>query len=174
MFCQCEDCFQLYEFLYFASKDCAIVSKVDAKLFSTGIGLTLNNVNYTNNSVVNITDIGTGSAALNCTTTYRPCCYSKPPPGTHWYFPNGSQVSNTNTLPYYRTRIDANPHFTSEPGTVLLHHNPVGTTTGIFRCEIRDAIGDFKSIYVGIYTTTTGESCALMSNKFVQQKPMRA
>ena len=127
--------------------------------FVTGIGLTLNNVNYTNNSVVTITDIGTGSAALLCTTTYRPCCFSGPPPGTHWYFPNGSQVDRFNTLPYYRTRIDGHPRLTPRrPGTVLLHRNPGATTTGIFRCEILDAIGDFKSIYVGIYTVTTGES----------------
>ena len=33
--------------------------------------------------------------------------------------------------------------------------------TGIFRCEILDAGGAFQSIYVGIYTTTTGESCTL-------------
>ena len=128
-------------------------------VFVTGIGLTLNNVNYTNNSVVNITDIGTGSAALMCITTYLPCCYSGPPPGNHWYFPNGSQVDRFNTLPYYRSRIDGYPWFTPRrPGTVLLHRNPGATTTGIFRCEIRDAIGAFQSIYVGIYTATTGES----------------
>ena len=123
---------------------------------ATGIGLTLNNVQYTNNSVVNITDIGTGSAALRCTSTYHPCCFSGPPPGTHWYFPNGSRVERFNTLPYYRSRIDGNG--SPWPGTVLLHRNPGGTTTGIFRCEIRDANGDFQSVYVGVYTATTGES----------------
>ena len=136
--------------------------------FSTGIGLTLNSVQYTNNSVVNITDIGTGIAALLCTTTYLPCCFAGPPPGTHWYFPNGSRVSNTTTLPYYRSRIDGNPLYTPKrPGTVLLHRNPGATTTGIFRCEIRDATGDFQSIYVGIYNATTGESCTFRRNKFV-------
>ena len=121
---------------------------------ATGIELTLNNVQYTNNSVVNITDIGTGSAALNCTTTYTPCCFSLPP--THWYFPNGRRVERLNTLPYYRSRIDASrpPYL----GAVLLHRNPGATTTGIFRCDILDASGDLQSIYVGIYTATTGES----------------
>ena len=137
--------------------------------FSTGIELTLNSVQYTNNSVVNITDIGTDSAALLCTTTYYPCCFSGPPPGNHWYYPNGSRIENTNTLPYYRTRIDGKPTFTPRrPGTVLLHRNPVGATTGIFRCEILDGSGDFKTIYVGIYTATTGESCTLKRNKFVE------
>ena len=129
-------------------------------VFVTGIVLTLNNVQYTNNSVVNITDIGTGSAALHCTTTLRGCCYAGPPPGTHWYFPNGSRISNTNTLPYYRSRTDGQrfPVGISPGGTVLLHRNPEATTTGIFCCEILDATGAFQSIYVGIYTTTTGES----------------
>ena len=131
---------------------------------TTGIGLTLNGVQYTSNSVVTITDIGTDSAALHCTTTYLPCCFSGPPPGTHWYFPNGSQVERFSTLPYYRSRIDAQ---LSPPGAVLLHRNPGATTTGVFHCEIRDATGIFQSIYVGIYTATTGESCTLKRNKFL-------
>ena len=129
---------------------------------TTGIGLTLNGVQYTSNSVVTITDIGTDSAALHCTTTYIPCCFSGPPPGTHWYFPNGSQVERFSTLPYYRSRIDGQ---FSLHGAVLLHRNPGATTTGVFHCEIRDATGIFQSIYVGIYTTTTGESCTLKREK---------
>ena len=132
---------------------------------TTGIGLTLNNVNYTNNSVVTITDIGTGSAALFCTTTnYYDCCFSGPSPGNHWYFPNGSRVENTDTLPYYRRRTDAK---FDPPGRVILHRNPGATTTGVFRCEILDASGAFQSLYLGIYTATTGESCTLERNKFV-------
>ena len=120
-------------------------------------------MNYTNNSVVTTTDIGTGDAALFCTTTYELCCFSDPP--TNWYFPNGSRVSNTNTLPYYRTRIDGN--HSSELGTVLLHRNPESTTTGVFRCEILDASGTSQSLYVGIYTAYTGEYCTLKSNKLI-------
>ena len=133
---------------------------------TTGIGLTLNNVQYTNNSVVNITDIGTGSAALRCTTTRIGCCFSGPPPGTHWYFPNGSQVDRFSTLPYYRSRTDS---YRSPPGTVLLHRNTGATTTGVFRCVIRDPNGMFQSLYVGIYTPTTGESCVFM---FGMQEPV--
>ena len=133
----------------------------------TGIWLTLNNVNYTNNSVVTITDIGTGGAALLCTTTYRPCCFSGPPPGTHWYFPNGSQIDRFNTTPYYRSRGDASLDNPGRIGAVLLHRNPEGTTTGVFRCEIRNGTGAFQSIYVGIYTTTTGESYTFRRNVFV-------
>ena len=118
---------------------------------------------YTNNSVVNITDIGTGSAALICTTTLPGCCLSTD--GSHWYFPNGSQVQRTGTT-YYRTRTDSH---ISPPGTVRLHRISGATTTGVFHCDILDTSGYLQSIYVGIYTATTGESCTLKRNTFVQQ-----
>ena len=121
---------------------------------AAGIGLTLNNVQYTNNSVVNITDIETGSAALLCTTTNPGCCLSID--GSHWYFPDGSQVQRTGTT-YYRTR-------TFYFGTVRLHRNPGAITTGVFHCDIRDASRDLQSLYVGIYTATTGESCIMKRN----------
>ena len=123
----------------------------------TGIGLTLNSVQYTNNSVVNITDIGTYSAGLFCTTTNSGCC-SSANPATQWYLPNGSQVQNLGFSPpsktFSRTRYRS-------PAAVLLHRNPGATTTGIFRCDILDASGDLQSLYVGIYTATTGESCTV-------------
>ena len=127
---------------------------------TTGIGLTLNNVQYPNNSVVNIMDIGTGSAALICTTTNLACCLSTD--GSHWYFPDGSAVQRTSTT-YYRTRTISHVG----GGTVVLNRNPGATTTGVFHCDIHDDSGDLQSIYVGIYTATTGESCTLRSNKFV-------
>ena len=119
---------------------------------TTGIGLTLNNVNYTNNSVVTITDIGTGNAALICTTTNLACCLSTD--GSHWYFPDGSTVQRHGTT-HYRTRTVNN----GIVGTVSLHRNPGATLTGVFHCDIPDASRDLQRLYVGIYTATTGESC---------------
>ena len=120
---------------------------------ATGIGLTLNSVQYTNNSVFTITDIGTGSAALLCTTTNIVCCLSTD--GSEWYFPDGSQIQPSRIVgtnpTYYRSRVS------NGPGRVLLHRNPGATTTGVFRCDILDASGDLQSIFVGIYTATTGE-----------------
>jgi len=110
--------------------------------------MTLNGVTYPNNSIVNITDIGTGSAALLCTTTYTPCCNSLDNPETQWYFPNRSQVPNNPALPYQRTR---------GPGIVILNRNSESTTTGIFHCDIPDASGVLQSLYVGIYISSTGE-----------------
>ena len=130
---------------------------------AAGIGLTLNSVSYTNNSVVNITDIGTDSAALICTTTYTPCCYSGNS-ATQWYFPNGAQVQNLGLSPpsmtFSRTR-------SRSPGAVRLNRNSGATTTGVFHCDIPDGSGDLQSLYVGIYTATTGESCILKRNTTV-------
>ena len=119
--------------------------------FVAGIGLTLNNVQYTNNSVVNIMDIGTGSAALICTTTHSGCCLSTD--GSHWYFPDGTQVQRSGTT-YYRTRTVSD----FGGGTIRLNRNPGATTTGVFHCDILDDSGDLQSLYVGIYNATTGES----------------
>ena len=111
-------------------------------------------MNYTNNSVVNITDIGTGAVALICTTTLIGCCLSTD--GSHWYFPDGSTVQRTGTT-YYRTRTLS--HIGG--GAVRLNRNPGATTTGVFHCDIPGASGDLQSLYVGIYTATTGESRTL-------------
>ena len=117
----------------------------------SGVGLTLNGMTLTNNSIVDMTDIGTGNAALACTTTYEPCC-SSANFETQWYFPNGSQIPNNLNLPYRRTRG-------TNPGRVILNRNSESTTTGIFHCTIPDASGVTQSLYVGIYNGHTGESC---------------
>jgi len=105
-------------------------------------------VSYTNNSIVNITEIGTGNAALFCTTTLPQCCLSGH--GGGWFLPNGTEVMTSEKLQYYRNR-------TQNPGTLLLHHKPEGNTTGIFRCDIPGADDVTQSLFVGIYTSTTGE-----------------
>jgi len=108
-------------------------------------------VSYTNNSIVTITEIGTGSAALYCTTTLPKCCFSHQ--GGGWFLPNGNVIIGNWNLPYYRRRAD-------RPGAIVLHRNPEGTTTGIFRCDIpATSSSDIQILYVGIYTSTTGESC---------------
>ena len=99
------------------------------------------------------TDIGTGAAALVCTTTFTPCCTSGNPE-TQWYFPNGSQVPNNLNLPYQRTR----GRF---PGRVILSRNSESSITGLFHCDIPDADNITQSLYVGIYDNSTGESCTL-------------
>ena len=119
----------------------------------SGVGLTLNSMNLTNNGIVTITDIGTGAAALVCTTTYTPCCTSANQEA-QWYFPSGTLVPNYPALPYQRTRG-------TNPGRVILHRYSEATTTGIFRCDIPDASGVIQSLQVGIYDRSTGESSTL-------------
>ena len=111
-------------------------------------------MNHANNSIVTRTDIGTGTAALLCTTTYPPCCTGFGTPETKWFFPDGSQVQNNGGLPYYRTS-------STNPRSGRLHRNPQGTTTGIFRCDIFDGSGVLRRMFVGIYDSGTGESCTL-------------
>ena len=79
----------------------------------SGTGFTLNAVSYTNNSIVNITEIGNGSAALFCNTTLPQCCYSST--GGRWFLPNGHVIHRNENLQYYTNR-------TQNPGTLLLHH----------------------------------------------------
>ena len=115
---------------------------------------------YTNNSIVTITDIGTGSAALLCTTTKPGCCSSRNPE-TQWYFPNGTAVLNRGLGgEYYRTRNSLDFGERTTPRSVQLHRKPGGTSSGIFHCDIVDVSG-VHSIFVGIYDSNTGESCTL-------------
>ena len=118
------------------------------------VGLTLNGMSYPNHGIVSMTEIGTGAAALNCITTLPGCCFSSN--GGGWFLPSGVEVMRDGSLPYYRTRA-------YNPGAILLNRNPEGTTTGIFRCDIpvTGIFGDTQSLYVGVYTSTTGESCTL-------------
>jgi len=111
------------------------------------VRLTLNGVSYPNHGIVTITEIETDSAALRCTTTLPGCCHSG---ANGWFFPNGDEVMRSESLPYYRTR-------TSTPtGALLLNRNSEGTTTGVFHCDV-PVTGGTQSLYVGVYTSTTGE-----------------
>jgi len=117
----------------------------------SGVNLTLNSMTLENNSIVTMRDIGNDSEALVCSTSYTPCCTSANNE-TQWYFPNGSQVLNNPALPYQRNRRRF-------PGRVLLNRNSESTIMGIFHCDVPDANDTLQSLYVGIYTSTTGESC---------------
>ena len=116
------------------------------------VGLTLNGMSYPNHGIVNIMEIGTGSAALRCTTTLPNCCFSGS--GGGWFLPNGDEVMRDGSLPYYRTREQ-------NPGALRLNRNSEGITTGIFRCDI-PVTGGTQSLYVGVYTSTTGECSKLI------------
>ena len=115
-----------------------------------GIGFLLHGHLYSNNSIVNINDIGEGVRALFCLTNNIQCCIVNKRKW-HWYFPNGSYVSIPGSGgDIYRLR---------GPSFVYLHRrNSVTMPTGVFRCVIPDVNGTIQNVYTGIYTEGNGET----------------
>ena len=122
----------------------------------TGAGdvrFSLNGTTYQNNSCVALEDIGKGNNALLCVTNQTACC--RPPytgkngPGNgNWFFPNGTRVPSIGEKSdFYRTR---------EKMVVRLNRKK-GGEDGIYRCEIPDSMNFTQTIYIGVYTASTGE-----------------
>ena len=95
-------------------------------------------------------DIGEDDDALLCITT---CCG---PPYTgemvpalgNWYFPNGTRVpSHSIKWDFYRTRGQM----------VVRMYRRRGGEDGIYHCEIPDAMNVIQTIYIGVYSASTGE-----------------
>ena len=67
----------------------------------------------------------------------------------NWYFPNETRLpsENANGWDFYRTR-----------GQMAIHmnHRKSGVE-GIYHCEIPDAMCVTQSIYIGVYSASTGE-----------------
>ena len=118
-----------------------------------------------NHSWVDISQVGSGSAAVHCHTDLSRCCSA--PQGAHrgdWFFPDGTRLpvpgSNSGNIFEARTaqRVD------------LRHRDNANGPTGIYRCDIpTNAVYDAtdttvrESVYMGLYTSTGGiiqESCA--------------
>ena len=105
-------------------------------------------------------EIGLCSDALLCVTDQRNCCR---PPHTgmnavygSWFFPSGDRVTSKTTAngtqwDFYRDRGQS---------VVRLNHKR-GGAEGIYRCEIPDTLNVTQTIYIGVYTATTGESSLL-------------
>ena len=98
-------------------------------------------------------DIGDGDDALLCITSQTACCR---PPYTsdmglalgNWFFPNGTGVSgSSNQSDFYTTRGQM----------VVRMHRKKGGVEGIYRCEIPDAMNVTQTIYIGVYSISTGE-----------------
>ena len=98
---------------------------------------------YQNNSIVTLEDIGEGDDALLCITFQIACCRL----GLgNWYFPNGSRTPLMG-WDIYRTR-----------GQMVVRMNRRrGGEEGMYRCEIPDAMNIAQTIYIGVYSISTGE-----------------
>ena len=125
-------------------------------LFTPGSGdvwFSLRGTTYQNNSLVTLEDIGQNDTALVCMTNFPACCQ---PPYTgenrsalgNWFFPNETRVfSANNQYNFYRTR-----------GEMVVHLNHRGGgVEGMYHCEIPDSTNVAKTIYIGVYTASTGE-----------------
>ena len=98
-------------------------------------------------------NIGEGDDALLCITFQTACCQ---PPYTgemgpalgNWFFPNETGVSgSSNQSDFYTTR-----------GQMVVRMNRRrGGVEGIYRCEIPDSMNVNQTIYIGVYSASTGE-----------------
>ena len=118
------------------------------------VWVTLRSTTYCNNSIVILEDIGEGRDALLCITNYTACCsgHYTGENGSflgNWFFPNGTRVpSETATSSnFYRSRGRV---------VVRLHRRRDGEE-GIYRCEIPDSMNVTQTIYIGVYSASTGE-----------------
>ena len=118
------------------------------------VNFSLNGTNYQNNSIVALEDIGEGGYALLCLTNLTACCR---PPYTNgrnrtalgnWFFPNGTRVPSVGSnWDFHRTR---------DQMMVLLHRRR-GGEEGVYSCVIPDAMNVTQTIYIGVYSVSTGE-----------------
>ena len=120
------------------------------------IWFSLNGRMYKNNSLVTLEDIGENDTALLCMTNLSDCCQS-PYAGSvmsDWWFPNGTAVPSANLS----GTSDLNWEFYSDRGQmVVCMHRRRGGEDGIYRCEIPDSMNVTQSIYIGVYTASSGE-----------------
>ena len=123
----------------------------------TGVYLSLRGVNYTNNSVIPITEIeqtltsngvtdATSNKGLQCITDRKPCCAAMATRAGEWFFPDEGGMVPVQGIAtsFYRNRGD--------DGTVNLNRLNVGvlTPTGTFCCVVPDATGDDQTVCANI------------------------
>ena len=96
--------------------------------------------------------------ALLCITNYTACCR---PPYTentvgNWFFPNGSRVPSDRMQDISRSRGQM----------VVSMYRRRGGVEGIYCCEIPDAMNVIRTIYIGVYSASTGEWSILFCMQF--------
>ena len=111
----------------------------------------LRGIPYKNNSNVTLEDIGEGPNALLCITNQTACCQPSDGNGFvlgNWFFPNGTRVpSSGDNWDFHRTRGQM----------VVRLQRRRGGEEGIYRCVIPDTMNVTQTIYIGVYSASTGE-----------------
>ena len=100
-------------------------------------------------------DIGEDENALLCITDLTACCRcpyagEMGPDIGNWFFPNGTKIytpGEGTDWDFYRTRGEM----------VVLMQRKGGGEDGIYHCEIPDTLNVVQTIYIGIYSGSTGE-----------------
>ena len=107
-------------------------------------------------------EIGEGGDALFCITNLDACCQS-PYDGTgtmgpdlgNWFFPNRTRV------PCKSEQWDL---FCTRQNMVVQMNRRRGGEEGIYSCEIPDVMGVIKTVYIGVYSASSGEWSILLPN----------
>ena len=117
------------------------------------VWFSLNGTTYQNNSIVVLEKISEDDSALLCMTNLTSCCRASDTEDVrfalgNWFFPNGTRVpSGDVNWDFVRTRSHMAVHMNRRRGGV----------EGIYRCVIPDALNVTQTIYIGVYSTKTGE-----------------
>ena len=91
-------------------------------------------------------DIGEDLESVICFTNQEACCNSED--SNQWYFPDDSVVSSEASGVYGSKGL----------GTLSLNRmNGAGISNGLFRCVVLDMEGDNQTLYLGVYSNTTGK-----------------
>ena len=108
-----------------------------------------------NHSYVDINEVGTGSARVQCHTDLTTCCsIAQGPHKGDWYFPNGDRLNFPNP---------GEDIFESRQAqrVQLGRRNNANVPTGIYRCDIETVAvhdnGMRETVYMGLYTSSGGE-----------------
>ena len=98
---------------------------------------------------MNLEEIGEEDDALFCIANSTACCRGGDGfISGNWFLPNETRVvSDYELWDFYRER---------KKMMVLLHRRR-GGKDGIYRCEIPDSMNVTQTMYIGVYSASTGE-----------------
>jgi len=121
------------------------------------VWFSLRGTTYQNNSNVILEDIGKDNDALLCKTNQTACCRRSYTGSNmsvlgNWYFPNGTRVPSASTNSGERWDF-----FRNRGEMVVRMHRRRDGEEGIYRCVIPDAMNVTQTIYIGVYSASTGE-----------------
>ena len=120
----------------------------------SGLGFFLNGTLLSNNSIALLSDIGEGTRALYCLTSRTQCCSTEVgEEHGRWTLPDGSNSDDTRT----------NLYFVRGYSSLLLNRrsSAVGPT-GVYMCEIPDAMNVPRNLYIGIYDSSSAGEVTLL------------